>query len=271
VERNRAGEAWYSTVNQITKGGPQPRAGIPKEEREERNLRVPEGKVKKEEGACQEKGRGKQYLPQNTEEKKKKKKNPCRSTEFYKDGCLADDEGEGGGEEEEGKEGMMSDDFLKAESEPIPSRVGENATAFFFFDLKTTERSQYRDQIIQIAVVDEKGESFSAFVNSNRRMEEGGLILHQSKMKQIKQAPFLEDVGPQFVPWIDRVSQGKKVVLIAHKGSSFDFPLLHFDLKRRSKMLNLLSERNFLFLDTLAMFQKLRREQCLPVKSPSQS
>jgi len=231
------------------------------------------------------------YLKKKAEEKKKLKarrtderlfsetliKETKEKQEFYKKEEMKEGE-EGEGEsheglqpsEEESDPGVLNPEFEQDEKVDkatlIPKVIGDlgdiQALWILLFDLETTGRDPYNDQIIQTTAIDLHGNSFNRFSNSWKSFDSGAQELHKDKMEMVRNSPFFDKVVKDFFTWIEQGRKGRSVVLLAHNGFKFDFPVLYNELKRRA-LLHLLPEYIH-FGDTIVWIKELKRRREIP-------
>jgi len=141
------------------------------------------------------------------------------------------------------------------------------------FDLETTGLDRYHDHIIQIsACIHGTDFTFDRFVRTNRTFSPEAARMHQAIIPQLKSEKYFDEVSKDFFDWIEQNARGKEVILIAHNGFHFDFPVLYFEL-RRNGTLDLIQKLNIFAADSLDFLKKIREEkitiQGLPLENKS--
>lgn len=118
-----------------------------------------------------------------------------------------------------------------------------------YFDTETTGVNVVDDRIIEIAAYDAKSKkTFSSFVNPGRPIPSEATAIHHITDDMVAQAPCFEKVGQDFLDFLE-----EDAILIAHNGTSFDFPLLENEGRRYS-----LDFACFKSIDTLKWARKYR-------------
>ena len=164
----------------------------------------------------------------------------------------------------------------------------------FMLDLETTGVNITKDRIIEIAAVHAHGdirmncESFSTTVRVDPDiLEERGLEafeVHGITNEEIKQGPSFEQAWIRFLACIDDVMnsatkydvesdddmglptllENPVVVLVAHNGIRFDFPLLLCELLRHNLSTTMFEK--LYFVDTLHVFKDLNQYGCIKLR-----
>jgi len=170
-----------------------------------------------------------------------------------------------------------------------PTQLDFNRMVVFMLDLETTGVDIENDRVVEIAAVHAhgdirmKGEAFSTTI----RVEPGILEsrgkdaskVHGITDEEIKQGPTFREAWTRLLKWIDDVAnitvQGEDsdddmglptlledpiIVLAAHNGIRFDFPMLLCELLRHG-ISTMILERWY-FVDTLQVFKSLNEYGC---------
>ena len=164
----------------------------------------------------------------------------------------------------------------------------------FIFDLETTGVDITKDRIVEIAAVHAHGdirmncESFSTTVRVDpdilKDRGEEAFAVHGITNEEIKEGPTLEQAWTRFLRWIDDVVnsatkyesesdddvgspallENPVVVLVAHNGIRFDFPLLMCELLRHNLSASVFER--WYFVDTLHVFKDLNHYSCIKLQ-----
>lgn len=113
--------------------------------------------------------------------------------------------------------------------------------AFVCWDLETTGcvglsiHDPY-NRIVQIAAkAVDSDETFEELVNPECHIPTPSSKIHKLTDSDVADAPGLGCVLPRFKQWCDRVAKGRPLVLIAHNGVGFDWPVLLREARRVGK------------------------------------
>ncbi|XP_058798336.1 uncharacterized protein LOC131668298 [Phymastichus coffea] len=181
----------------------------------------------------------------------------------------------------ERKEGITYESDCSAETLPElldnemkTNKVDYTTAVFVYFDLETTGLSK-NAEITQIAACC-ANENFNAYILPSRGISKritdvtnlhivgGEMFFGDTLLKTVSLRVAMED----FLSFLD--TQGDQVILMAHNGYKFDFPLMLRNLSR----LNLLDEFKTIvtgFSDTLNIFRNILPERRKAKKSFSQT
>ena len=125
----------------------------------------------------------------------------------------------------------------------------------FYLDFETTGLNLYHDDIIEYALMEsESGTSINAFVQLQKKTEVSEFInkLTGITTDMTKRGVTVEEACRNIKTFINgHAKRGESVVLVAHNGDNFDFPLF-------KRMMNENSTRimhKILYLDTVKMAQ----------------
>ena len=161
-----------------------------------------------------------------------------------------------------------------------PTRVNVDQMVVIMLDLETTGIDIVNDRIIEVAAVRAhgdirmKGECFSTTVNVDPTVIENcgqeAFKVHGITDEEIRQGPSFEEVWMRFLKWIDDVVnmtiqdaysdhdmrqpmilEDPVIVMVAHNGFRFDFPMLLCELLRHG--LSPIVFEQWYFVDTLAL------------------
>ena len=187
-------------------------------------------------------------------------------------------------------------DFCLIHAKPFctrPARVDFNRMVVFMLDLETTGVDITKDRIVEIAAVHAhgdirmKGESFSTTICVEpmileSRGEEASKV-HGITDEEIKPGPTFKDAWMRFLKWIDDITNNTLkdedsddemrqpifledpiIVLAAHNGFRFDFPLLLCELLRNDISTTIWEQ--WYFVDTLQIFRSLNEYGCIKLQ-----
>ena len=188
-------------------------------------------------------------------------------------------------------------DFCLIHAKPFgtkPTRVDFKRIVVFILDLETTGVDITKDHIVEIAAVHAhedirmKGESFSTTVCVDptileTRNQEASKV-HGITDQEIQQGPTFKEAWMRFVRWISDVAntvvkdedsdddvrqpttllEDPIIVLAAHNGFRFDFPLLLCELLRND--LSTIIWEQWYFIDTLQLFRSLNEYGCIKLQ-----
>ena len=144
-----------------------------------------------------------------------------------------------------GVEGYLVDDVTDLVINPIPYGLRDT---FVVFDLETTGLSAADDTIIEIGAVKvcdgQILDTFSTFVNPNRKIPERIVELTGINDEMVEDAPFLSEVLPDFLDFIG------DAVLVAHN-ADFDMSFV----MRKGEELGI--TRQYTYADTVGMARVL--------------
>jgi len=163
----------------------------------------------------------------------------------------------------------------------------------FMVDLETTGVDITKDRIVEIAAVHAhgdirmKGESFSTTVCVDdiilkERGKEASKV-HGITDAEIKQGPTFKEAWMRFSKWVDDIAnmaihdedsdddmrqptflEDPIIVLAAHNGFRFDFPLLLCELRRNGLSTTIWEQ--WYFVDTLQLFRSLNEYGCIKLQ-----
>jgi len=114
--------------------------------------------------------------------------------------------------------------------------------ALVCWDLETTGCAglsihDENNRIVQIAARTIDGsETFEQLVNPQCHIPIPSSNIHKLVDADVQEAPSFDRVLPQFKLWCERVAQGRPLVLIAHNGVGFDWPVLLREARRVGKL-----------------------------------
>ena len=163
----------------------------------------------------------------------------------------------------------------------------------FMLDLETTGVDIVNDRVVEIAAVRAhgdvrmKGESFSTTVCADPIILKGrgkeASKVHGITDEEIKQGPTFKEAWMRFVKWVDDVAniaikdddsddemsqptflEDPIIVLAAHNGFRFDFPLLLCELLRNDISTTIWEQ--WYFVDTLQIFRSLNEYGCIKLQ-----
>jgi len=117
-----------------------------------------------------------------------------------------------------------------------------------YFDLETTGLNVNVDRIIQIGSASEDGKEFCTLVDTPRPISPKSEEITGITMELLKGQPTIREALLMWFEWLRNLGQ-EQIVLVAHNGKSFDFPLLQNEMKRT--YLTLPSFARFHFVDSL--------------------
>ena len=161
-------------------------------------------------------------------------------------------------------------DFSERPPQPIvrwtrPAMKRNAGYAFIGIDFETNGRTPVgRYQVLEIAAMNyASGSVFHSLINPgadivwNKTAEN----IHGISRQMVVNENVLEwdAVWEQFLKWVEEEANGNRVILVAHNGNDFDFPIL----MRRSKVL---VNGEWYFLDTLMLARHLARRNHLTGK-----
>jgi len=166
----------------------------------------------------------------------------------------------------------------------------------FMLDLETTGVDITKDRIVEIAAVHAhgdilmKGECFSTTVCVDPMILESrgkeASKVHGITDEEIKQGPTFKEAWIRFLKWVDDIAniaiqddsddemelltllEEPVIVLVAHNGFRFDFPMLLCEL-RRNGLSTTIWER-WSFVDTLQLFRSLNEYGCIKLQCTAQ-
>lgn len=153
---------------------------------------------------------------------------------------------------------------------------------YFFYDSEGSGGSAIRDQMIEVAVVqmthnlgltpvDEKrlrDSHYTSLCQCTSEIELGAWLKHGIRQESLVDQPPVEVVLQELLAWLeDRVREVErlkkkmyKVVLVAHGGIAFDFPLLLTEVKRSGSEAKF-RDLDLKFADTYLLCQQLSMNQ----------
>jgi len=161
----------------------------------------------------------------------------------------------------------------------------------FMLDLETTGVDIAKDRIVEIAAVHShedirmKGECFSTTVNVDPMILESrgkeAYKVHGITNEEIEQGPTFAEAWIRFLKWVDDIAnieiktedsddemstllEDPVIVLVAHNGFKFDFPLLLCELLRNSISTTIWEQ--WCFVDTLQVFRSLNEYGCIKLQ-----
>lgn len=128
-------------------------------------------------------------------------------------------------------------------------------------DTETTGLSPKKDRIVQIGAhclrtKDQTGSSFyfKEYVNPHHPVSPGSLKVHRISQSTLERADTFAKVYERFIRWIASFGTNKNIILLAHNGHKFDFPLLETELVRHGVDPGLL--RTAVLCDSVFVFKK---------------
>jgi DNA polymerase III alpha subunit (gram-positive type) len=109
-----------------------------------------------------------------------------------------------------------------------------------YFDLEATGLNRWQDHITQIGATanlhDSTGKrklhNFSTYVHTEREISKGASKVTGITNETIKDAPPTQKAIQMFLDWVYSISEGRRVVLCAYNGLSYDFPMLCSEMSR---------------------------------------
>lgn len=164
----------------------------------------------------------------------------------------------------------------------IPHTISLDSTErfmYFFFDLETTGLILGIDTIVEIGAIEcSTSAKFSTVVNPHR--DTVGSEVHGIQVSELAHGPSFKDAFSRFVGFVDgvvndavyttdsdstegclepsqpvTVSDNCRIVLVAHNGIRFDFPMLLADCIRHNT--DTMMFHRWLFVDTVEIFRAL--------------
>ena len=177
-----------------------------------------------------------------------------------------------------------------------PTRLDDvDRMVVFVLDLETTGVDILHDRIVEIAAVRAhgdirmKGECFSTTVRVEpdivRSRGKEASEVHGITDEELEHGPTFEDAWMRFLSWVDAVAnatirdedsdddddarrpaivEDPIVVMVAHNGVRFDFPMLLCELLRGG--LSPTTFERWYFVDTLHVFKALNRFGCIKLQ-----
>jgi len=126
-------------------------------------------------------------------------------------------------------------------------------------DFESTGLDVVFDQIIQFAaIIPETSQIFNRKIKSNKKISPEAFKAHGISYEDIKDSPFFTSVFELFVHYIEanlkEVSKNK-ILLVAHNGFTFDFPILLSEIRRNKIQLNSLSVS---LADSMLLMKKIK-------------
>jgi len=124
------------------------------------------------------------------------------------------------------------DTLCSRKEKPMPKLLDRR----YYLDFEATDRTPYQCRITQIGCValNDAGEElcFNTYVKADQPMNEKASEITGITDSMLCHAPVCKDALLKFLEWVDKTRENHPVVLVAHNGRDYDFPLLMSEMWR---------------------------------------
>ena len=138
--------------------------------------------------------------------------------------------------------------------------VPSNTCCVVYIDLETTGLDIEKSNIVEIAAVTMEGECFSTVVLPPNNLLDAPPAVHGIQQTELDEGPTFSVALSRFTSFLAHVKMRtrRELLVVAHNGFNFDFPLLISEALRNRIDISALA--NYLYCDTLHVFRAVPAE-----------